>query len=203
MYVIPDCCLANLACAISVLNDSATSAPFLISEHFELYHRAAVDQWRFNREPSYIYRGKKCLQLHYLSSFSKNTTSSMPMFANGDSEFVLVHMHFIPKLNPVVWASLVRPPFINKVFFPVSISCRFSSLCELIKGLLSAEKGRHLCRQTFRPAVFRTYCRHSFTVPVHISNLQEGSFLMSSFDLVSKLEQGWKCYKILLQMYGL
>lgn len=167
------------------------------------YHRAAVDQWRFHREPSYIYREKKCLQLLYLSSFSKKTTSSIPTFANGDRELVLVHTYFIPKLNPVVWASLVWPPFINKVFFPVSINCRFSSLCELLKGLLSTEKGKHLCRETFRPAVFRTYCRHSFTVPIYISSVQEGRFLMSSFDRVSKLEHGWKCYKKLLKIYGL
>lgn len=153
-------------------------------------HRAAVDQWRFNRESSYISRGKKCLQLHYLSSFSKKTTSSIPMFANGDSELVLEHMYFIPKLNPVVWASLVWPPFINNVFFPVSINCRFPPLCELLKGLLSTEKGRHLCWQTLRPAVFRTCYRHSFMVPMYITNVQEGPFLMSSFNWVSKLERG-------------
>lgn len=117
---------------------------------------------------------KKCLQLLYLSPFSEKTTSSIPMFANGDSELVLEHMYFIPKPNPVVWASLVWPPFINKVFFPVAINCRFSSLCELLKESLSTEKGSHLCRETFRPAVFRTYYRHSFTVPLYITNVQEG-----------------------------
>lgn len=142
-------------------------------------------------ESPLIFTGeKKCLQLHYLSSFSKKTTSSIPMFANRDSELVLEHMYFIPKLNPVVWASLVWPPFINNVFFPVSINCRFPPLCELLKGLLSTEKGRHLCWQTLRPAVFRTCYRHSFMVPMYITNVQEGPFLMSSFNWVSKLERG-------------
>lgn len=155
-------------------------------------------------ESPLIFTGeKKCLQLHYLSSFSKKTPFSIPVFANGYSELILEHMYFIPKLNPVVWASLVRDPFTNKVFFPVSVNCRFSSLCELHKGLLSTAKGRHLCRQAFRPAAFRTHCRHSFTVPVYINNVQEGCFLMRSFDWVSKFEHGWKCYKILLKIYGL
>lgn len=102
MYVVPDCCLANLACAISVLSDSATSAPFLISEHFELSQGSCGSVKVSQRVFLNLQGKKKCLELLYLSSFSEKTTSSIPMFANGDSELVLEHTYFIPKPNPVV-----------------------------------------------------------------------------------------------------
>lgn len=62
MYEVPDCCLANSACAVSVLVLCCAIPPHPLpfqSLSALSYHKAAVDQQGFHRQPSYISMGEK------------------------------------------------------------------------------------------------------------------------------------------------